>query len=195
MRHRYIPAVGLLALLLGAPDARADKAVLLDKYVAIVDGITILRSDVLAQAKPFIARIPEPEKHAAEVAQLHKELLDRMIDDLVVGREAQRLGIDVREDEVDRAVEMVAAENKLSRTDLEREVKKQGITLEEYKMELRRQIVDAKWTSLRVRPRVALAPPPADKPQEQQAFLQAMEAERKKVVAELRTRSYVEVRW
>jgi peptidyl-prolyl cis-trans isomerase SurA len=183
------------AQLIAVPDASADKAVLIDKYVAIVDGITILRSDVLAQAKPYVARIPEPEKHADDIQKIYKELLERMIDDLIVGQEARKMGLDVRDDEVERAIDLVAAENKATRADIEREVKKQGLTMDDYKLELRRQIVDAKWTSIRVRPRVGLAPPAADKPQDQQAFMMALDAERRKVVAELRTKSYVEVRW
>jgi len=178
-----------------ARNASAEKAVLLDKYVAIIDGITILRSDVLAQARPFVARVPEPEKHANEIQQIYKDLLERMIDDLVVGQEARKMGLDVRDDEVDRAIDLVAAENKLTRATLEAEVKKQGLTMEDYKVELRRQIIDAKWTSIRVRPRVGLAPPAADKPQEQQAFIAALELERKKVVTELRSKSHIEVRW
>jgi peptidyl-prolyl cis-trans isomerase SurA len=188
-------AFGLTASLAVMPDAKADKAVLLDKYVAVVDGITILRSDVLAQAKPFVSRIPEPEKHADDIQRIYKELLERMIDDLVVGQEARKMGLDVRDDEVERAIDLVAAENKATRADIDREVKKQGLTMEDYKLELRRQIIDAKWTSMRVRPRVGLAPPAADKPQDQQAFMMALEAERKKVVAELRQKSHVEVRW
>ena len=187
--------VGAAALALATTDARADKAVLLDKYVAVVDGITILRSDVLAQAKPFIARVPEPEKHAKEIQQIYKELLERMIDDLIVGQEARKMGIDVREDEVERAIDLVAAENKLTRADVEREIKKQGLQMEDYKVELRRQIIDAKWTSIRVRPRVGLAPPTTNDPKDQQAFMQALDAERSKVVADLRTKSHVEVRW
>lgn len=195
-RPPRVLALALALSLLGlARNASADKAVLLDKYVAVIDGITILRSDVLAQAKPFIARVPEPEKHANEIQQIYKDLLERMIDDLVVGQEARKMGLEVRDDEVDRAIDLVAAENKLTRATLEAEVKKQGITMEDYKVELRRQIIDAKWTSIRVRPRVGLAPPAADKPQEQQAFIAALDAERKKVVTELRSKSHIEVRW
>ncbi len=187
--------LGAAAVTLNASDARAEKAVLLDKYVAIVDGITILRSDVLAQARPFVARVPEPEKHAQEIQQIYKELLERMIDDLVVGQEARKMGIEVRDDEVERAMDLVAAENKLTRADVEREVKKQGLQMEDYKLELRRQIIDAKWVSIRVRPRVGLAPPTTNDPKDQQAFMLALETERKKAIAELRTKSYIEVRW
>jgi len=193
--HLPFALFGAAAIALASADARADKAVLLDKYVAIVDGITILRSDVLAQAKPFVARVPEPEKHAKEIQQIYKELLERMIDDLVVGQEARKMGIDVRDDEVERAMDLVAAENKLTRADVEREVKKQGLTMDDYKLELRRQIIDAKWTSIRVRPRVGLAPPTTNDPKDQQAFMQALDTERRKVIADLRTKSHVEVRW
>ncbi len=194
LRHALAAAAAALVIA-AAPGARAGGPILVDKIVAVVGEVTILRSDVLAAARPFYAKIGKPEEHRAEVAQLHQDILARMIEDVLVAREARRLNLDVREAEIEQAKEWIAKQNKMTRAQLEAEVKKQGVSKEEYEGELHRQLLAEKWVALKVRPRVKLPVPTSDKPEEQAPFLQALEAERKKAVAELRNTTYVEVRW
>lgn len=175
--------------------ADTNGAVLVDKIAAIVGEVTILRSDVLTAARPFYAKMGKPEEHAAEVEQLHKDILGRMVEDVLVAREARRLNLTVNETEVEQAKEWVAKQNKLTRAQLETELTKQGIGKAEYDAELQRQLVAEKWVALKVRPRVTVPPPKSDKPEDQQGFLKALEAERRKVIGELRGSTFVEVRW
>lgn len=176
--------------------ARADGAaspVLFDRIVAVVDDDVILRSEVVAQARPLALRIPEAERSPQTLTQLRRELLERMIDDLVVAREAARLELTATEAEVDTAIEYIAKQNGLSTVQLAEEVQKQGLTLPAYQAEVRRQLIDAKWVAYRVRPR--LQTPAPKTPEEEKAYAAALEVERKKAVAELRTQRWVEVRW
>ncbi len=176
--------------------ARADGAappVLFDRIVAVVDDDVILRSEVVAQARPLALQIPEAARTPQTVAQLRRELLERMIDDLVVTREAARLELTATEAEVDTAIEYIAKQNGLSTVQLADEVKKQGLTLQGYQAEVRRQLIDAKWVAYKVRPRMQAAPPKS--PDEEKAYAAALEVERKKAIAELRTQRWVEVRW
>jgi parvulin-like peptidyl-prolyl isomerase len=184
-----------LAFLASAPEAHADNAVLIDKIVAVVGEVSILRSDVLAAARPFYAKIGKPEEHMKEVEQLHQDILGRMIEDVLVAREARRLNLDVRPGDIEQAKEWIAKQNKLTKEQLEAEVKKQGVGKDEYEAELHRQLLAEKWVALKVRPRVKMAPPTSEKPEDQAPFLKALEDERRKAVAELRQTAYVEVRW
>jgi len=189
-------ALAALVVLLGAlttGSAKADGPVLLDKVVAVVGDETITRSEVVAQARPIFARLPESDRKPEKLPQLYKELLDRMIDDLVVAREAERLGLRADKSEVEQAIAFVAEQNKLTRARLDAEVKKQGLNPSEYEEEIRRQLVDAKWTNLKVRPRVRAAG--GDKPDDRDKFAVQIELERKKVINELRAKRWIEVRW
>jgi len=178
-----------------APSANADTAVLIDKIVAVVGEVSILRSDVTAAARPFYVKIGKPEEHPKEIEQLHQDILARMIEDVLVAREARRLNLDVRPAEIEQAKEWIAKQNKISRAELEAEVRKQGVGKEEYEAELHRQLLAEKWVALKVRPRVKVPPPTSDKPEDQAPFLKALEDERRKAVADLRQLTYVEVRW
>lgn len=195
MSRSAAAALAALALWLAAPAARADKAVLVDKIVAIVGEVTILRSDVIASSRPFYGKLGAGAADRAKLDEIHREVLARMIDDVIVAREAQRLGVDIRDAEVDQAKEWIAKQNGMTRAQLDAEVQKQGLGKEEYDAELRRQLMSEKWVAIRVRPRIRRPLPAADKPDEQKAFMQEIEAERKKAIAELRKGAYVEVRW
>jgi peptidyl-prolyl cis-trans isomerase SurA len=196
MLRRALPVAAFVALVSASPLARADaKPILVDKIAAVVGEITILRSDVLAGARPLYAKIGKPEEHAAEIEQLHKDVLARMVEDVLVAREARRLNIQVVDVEIDQAKEWIAKQNKITRAQLEAEVKKQGVSKEEYDGELHRQLLAEKWVALVVRPRLKMAPPTSDKPEDQAPYIQALEGERKKAVAELHKTTFVEVRW
>ena len=184
-------ALGFMA----SSPARADDAILVDKIVAVVAEVSILRSDVMAAARPFYAKIGKPEEHMKEVEALHQDILARMIEDVLVAREARRLNLDVRPGDIEQAKEWIAKQNKLTKEQLEAEVRKQGVGKEEYEAELHRQLLGEKWVALKVRPKVKVPVPTSDKPEDQAPFLKALEEERKKAVAELRQSAFVEVRW
>jgi parvulin-like peptidyl-prolyl isomerase len=132
-------ALGFLA---EAPEAKADgSAVLVDKIVAVVAEVSILRSDVLAAARPFYGKIGKPEEHMKEVEQLHQDILGRMIEDVLVAREARRLNLEVRPGDIEQAKEWIAKQNKITKDQLETEVRKQGVGKEEYEAELHRQLL------------------------------------------------------
>lgn len=195
LRHALAAAAATLVLS-APPAARADDPpVLVDKIAAVVGEVTILRSDVLAAARPFYAKIGKPSEHPAEAEQLHKEILGRMIEDVLVAREARRLDLRVSAAEIEQAKEWIAKQNNITTAQLETEVKKQGVGKEEYEGELHRQLIAEKWVAMRVRPRVKMAAPTGDKPEDQAPFIKALEEERKKAVAELRGTTFVEVRW
>lgn len=194
LRHALAAAAATLVLA-SPPAARADgQSVLVDKIAAVVGDVTILRSDVLAAARPFYAKIGNVAQHATEIEQLHKDILARMIEDVLVARDARRLGLRVSQAELDQAKEWIAKQNKLTTAQLDAEVEKQGVSKEEYEGERHRQLVAEKWIAVKVRPRVKVAAPTTDKPEEQAPFLKALEEERRKAVAELRSTAFVEVR-
>lgn len=191
-------AASALALAFGVSSTNAHAeggAVLVDKIAAVVGEVSILRSDVLAAARPFYAKVGKPEDHPKEVEQLHQDILARMIEDVLVAREARRLNIDVRPGDIEQAKEWIAKQNKLTKEQLEAEVKKQGVAKEEYEGELMRQLLAEKWVAMKVRPRVKVPVPTSEKPEDQAPFLKALEEERRKAVAELRQTAFVQVRW
>ena len=173
------------------PRARVARApVPLDGIAAIIDDVFIFRSDVAARAKRFEPTLShDPTKRRAELAAMEKQLLARMIDELLVTRDAIALHIEVTEAEVNAGVASVAQANNMTRHALEAEVKKAGFSRVEYEEEIKRQIAEQRWLLLRAAGKID-----RKKAADKEAFAAAVEKQRDVLLVELRSRAFIEIR-
>src|SRR5512146_1240941 len=96
------------------PPARAT---VVERVVAVVGERAILLSDLQQRAKPFLGRVwnevPPGAARAAAISQMHKMLLEHMVDEELEQRAANRAHIVVTAREVDDAIARVAEQNNL----------------------------------------------------------------------------------
>jgi peptidyl-prolyl cis-trans isomerase SurA len=149
-----VVAVGL------AGAAQPARAVVVERVVAVIGDRPILLSELRTRAKPFLVEIgrkmpPGPQQNAAE-SQIFKELLEKMIDDELEGQAADKAKIAVTADEVDAALKNIAVAQNLSVSDLVRNAMRSGLTEQDYRDELRRQLLEGKMLQLRVKGRVRI---------------------------------------
>jgi len=85
---------------------------------------------------------------------MFKEVLERIIDDRLEETQANRAHIAISPEEIDRGVDGIAARAKLTVQGLLAEVARQGMTEQDFRDEIGRQILEGKLIELRVRPRV-----------------------------------------
>lgn len=140
---------------------KVAEASIVERIVAVVGERPILLSDLRHRARPFLARIyagsQNPAQIAASETQMFKELLNRMIDDRLEEQSADKARISVTLDEVDSAIRNIASQAKIEPRELISEAKKQGLTEQDYRDELRRQVLEGKLIQLRVRGRVKVS--------------------------------------
>ena len=160
---------------------RAD-VVLVDRVVASVDLHPITRSAVDARALPLVAL----SKSAAQKEEVRRAVLLELIEEQLIRKEAQRLGLEVRDEEVEGALQEVAKQNQLSVPDLLVELERQGLAIEHYKTMLRAKLLEFRWLNARMN-RAAM---PADEAQ-RPSF---MASERARLMNELRLGAVIEVR-
>ena len=146
------------AVLAAAP--RAD-AVIVERIVAIVGDKPILLSEMRARAKPFLLQIqqsvPAGPQQAAAQSQLFKDLIEKMVDEELEGQAAARANITVSTQEIENAFENIAASQGLTKEGLFKEAKaKNGLTEQDYRDEMRRQIIEGKMIQLRVKGRIRI---------------------------------------
>jgi peptidyl-prolyl cis-trans isomerase SurA len=138
--------------------ASSAKATVVERVVAVVGDQAILLSDVRSRATPYLMRVqqemPTESHRAAAITQLHKSLLEQLIDEELIARTARRSKLTVTDREVDQALSRVAQQNGLTMEALMGEITAAGLTEAKYREELRRQILDARVLSLRVATRV-----------------------------------------
>lgn len=180
---------------LGAAPAHADEAILVDKVAAVVGGVAILRSDVVATARSAMVRPSEvASRDASEVARLEKQALDLLIDNALIVRDALRRGLQVSDLEVAQAKGRVAQNVGRSHDALLDEARRNGITAREYEAALRAEILMQKWLILVVKPRVKAPATPEAMVDPGSPYARELAAERGRAVAELRKWAFVQIR-
>jgi peptidyl-prolyl cis-trans isomerase SurA len=158
---RRRPLKGLLAgaaLFLGVALARPSDASIVERIVAVVGERPILLSELRVRGRPHLWRIaastPNPTQQAAQESEMFRELLNRLVDERLEETAADKSHITVSPDEIDSGIRQVAAQTKLQPRDVIAEAKKQGLTEQDYRDEIRRQVLEGKLIQLRVRGRV-----------------------------------------
>lgn len=173
------------------PRARIARApVPLDGVAAVVDGVVIFRSDVNARARRFESKLStDPLRRRAELVELQKTLLARMIDEVLFMVDAAKLHVEASDAEVSAGIASVAQTNKMDRKQLEAEVLKAGYSLPEYQEEIRKQIIEQRWLMQRSAGKLDRS-----KLTDQAAMQAALEKQRELLLVDLRSRAHIEVR-
>ncbi|MFO0666005.1 MAG: SurA N-terminal domain-containing protein [Polyangiaceae bacterium] len=150
-----VAALALCGIVLSS--ARSE-AVIVERVVAVVGERPILLSELRSRARPFLSQIAAsagtPAQQAAAESEMFKELLDRMIDERLEEQAAEKAKLSVSAEEIDGAMANVATQARVSVRELVQEAKKRGLSEQEYRDEIRRQLLEGKLIQLRVRGRV-----------------------------------------
>lgn len=138
--------------------ARSADAAIVERVVAVIGDRPVLLSELRARARPFLSQIAAsagtPAQIAAAESEMFRELLDRMIDERLEEQAAEKAKLAVSAEEIDGAMANVATQAHVSVRELVNEAKKRGLSEQEYRDEIRRQLLEGKLIQLRVRGRV-----------------------------------------
>jgi peptidyl-prolyl cis-trans isomerase SurA len=123
---------------------------------AIVNGEIITLHDVKREAQPVIS---EAEKtgtmNDADRNRIRRTTLDRLIEKKLTEQKSRELNIRVSEEEVRQAIDDVRKQNNIpSQEALESALAAQGLSMDQYRSQLREQIEKLKLVSMEVRAKV-----------------------------------------
>lgn len=136
---------------------RTAGATVVERIVAVVGERAILMSELRSRAVPYMARakeLPSEAHRAAAITQLHKTLIQQLVDEELLARAARKAKIVISEQDITSALERVAKQNKITVEKLLDEARNSGMKDGQYRDELRRQLLEARLLSLRVQGRV-----------------------------------------
>lgn len=157
---RALLGAAVAALALSPPLVRSAQATIVERVVAVVGDRAILLSELLDRARPFqqqvYGTVPEGASRNAALSQLYRQLVERLVDEELQGREAAKSNITVSAEEIESALERVAKQNDVSVEQLFEEAQKNGLGVAEYRQEIRRQLLDAKMLNLRIQGRMRI---------------------------------------
>ncbi len=131
----------LLFCLLFSTSAIAAFVEPLDEIAAVVEDDLIMRTELEKTLKSYIKLIEKSDKPKPPKALLIKKALEQLISNKLQILTAKRIGINVSEDEVAMALSNIAKENKSSIGQLKKKLAKEGMTLADFRKNLKEELI------------------------------------------------------
>ena len=150
-----LAGLGLLGIALLPAAGRAAEE-LIDGIAAQVGAEVVLISDVQRIARPIEARMRAAEVSPEEIADMQSEVLEQLIEGRLLDIVARRVEAEADDEEVDQAIEAIAAGSSLSLETLRQSVESQGLSFASYREKLRTEILRQKVMRGMVQPRVEI---------------------------------------
>jgi len=156
----YRLSLTIIVLFLCMLPALAQAAFLLDRIVAVVNREVITWSELFklmeSESTEEIKTLPENERR-----KIFKEseplFLERLIDMRLQIQEAQKLGLEAAPEEVNEAIENIKKKYSMDQETLIQSLKKEGLTLGEYKKKLAEQILIGQVINQQVRSKIVVS--------------------------------------
>jgi len=155
----YGAALGFLVALGQMDSVRAEQTAageIIERTVAVVNGDPLLLSELRTRAAPFLQRLmraPEAQRMGL-MQQLYSELLTQLVDERLLEQDARKLNITITAADIDRAIENVAKQSGLKDAEFWDAVAAQGFARDQYRSDVRRQLLRLKVINQKVRSRI-----------------------------------------
>ena len=157
--------LGLLYLFMAviivlSSSAFAQEMEVIDRIVAVVNSDIITLYDLNRAFKPYEENIKAlrypPEKERETLFQVRNDLLDQLIDSKLADQEIERAQITVSEGDIDRTIERLKEARSFTDEQLREGLARQGMTIEEYRMEMKEQILRTKLVNREVKSKIVI---------------------------------------
>ena len=139
----FLPVLLLTAMTARAApeDVRRIETELLDRVVAVVNSDVVTRLDLDEQIKLATQQLKRQGTPLPAQEVLERQLLERMVTSKVLGQMARDTGLRVDDAQLQRAIERIAQENKMSPDSFRKQLEKEGVSFTRFREELRNEIV------------------------------------------------------
>lgn len=129
-----------------------------DRVVAIVNGdiITLYELNTSIRNLTGMDLRELRQKDKKNFDKVRQTVLNSMINELIANQHANKLGIRVAESDVEEAIERVKKDNQLSHEDLIFSLKKEGITFNDYKERIKKEIERARLVNHEVKSKIVV---------------------------------------
>lgn len=188
----------------------------LDRVIAIVNDDVITQSEFNTEMKSMILQLRASGGDVSQTAELKKRLLKHLIEKKLQLQVAKQLNIKATDKEINEIVARIAAQNNMTASQLLERIQAEGISVSNYKNNLREQIILQKVRQKEVANKISLSPldvevlknspkyrkqvvngklSPATKKQiEQELFHQKFEADSKIWLDKIRSLAYIDIK-
>lgn len=177
MPIRILLSCALLAALLPGASAWSQQTakprqiVVVDRIVAVVNDEVITQQELNARVDFAFRQLREQGTPPPPRNVIERQLIERLINDRVQLQHARDIGLRLDPAELDRALERIASENKLSQAQLRATLEKDGIPFEKFRTDIRNEITMSRLREREVAQKIVITEAEID------TFLQAQLAQ------------------
>lgn len=152
-----------LLLLLAFPLHNAYAAVEeIDSVVAVVDDDVITRSELDSRLQAIIKQLRQKGTQLPPMNVLERQLLERMIIEQLQQAQAKQLGISIGDEELNKVIDNIAAQNKLTLLQFREALQKDGVSFASFREEIRKEVITARLRNNQVTKRINVSPQEID---------------------------------
>ena len=148
------------ALALAVPAAQSQqprKIVTIDRIIAVVNEDVITRLDLDERLRLATLRMKQQGTPPPARDVLEKQILDRLISDRVQLQLARETGLRVDDTELDRTIQRIAQDNKLTVEQMRAALEKDGLPYARFREDIRTEIILVRLREREVDNRIAVA--------------------------------------
>ncbi|MEL4015860.1 peptidylprolyl isomerase SurA [Dryocola clanedunensis] len=151
----------LLGVALVANTAFAAPQVV-DKVAAVVNNGVVLESDVDGLMQSVKLNAQQAGQQLPDDNALRHQILERLIMDQIVLQMGTKMGVKVTDDQLDKAIADIAAQNKMSMDQMRSRLAYDGINYNTYRSQIRKEMTISEVRNNEVRRRVTILPQEVD---------------------------------
>jgi peptidyl-prolyl cis-trans isomerase SurA len=168
-RIAALAAAALLLATLAGPAPAQRRAELLDRVVAVVNSDVITQGELERERDLAVATLRRQGTPLPQREILERQLLERMITKTVLLEEARRTGLRATDQDLEGALQRIAAENKMDVAQMRAAMEQSGMRFDRFREDLRSEILISRLRDREVDSRVTVTDA------EIQAFLRSQE--------------------
>ncbi|HEY0842615.1 peptidylprolyl isomerase [Methylotenera sp.] len=143
-----------IALSFGQFSAMAADVTKMDRIVAIVDQTVITEQELESRIVSLSAQLKKQGTELPEASILRKQILERLISDALQLQYAAQTGIKVDDTQLDKTLERIAEQNKLTVREFYDALNQDGISVRKFRSDIRNEIIIARLREREVESRV-----------------------------------------
>lgn len=152
--------IGMWMSVFSATVTESAESEVLDRIVAVVNEDIILLSELEQRMAPYAQRIRQQgfdlDKERQMLFNVHKEMLNRLVDEKLTDQEIKRNDIQVDEAEIDGTIERIKAANSFTDEDLRRFLERDQMTMEQYREQIKEQVLRTRLVNYQVKSKIVI---------------------------------------
>lgn len=133
-----------------------------DKVAAVVNNGVVLESDVDNMMRTVKSQAQQAGQQLPDDKTLRHQILEREVMDSIILQMGEKAGMQVNDQQIDQAIQNIAAQNKMSLDQLRSRLAYDGMNYNDYRAQIRKEMLISEVRNGEVRRRVTILPQEVD---------------------------------